>query len=236
MRILVVESDTRAALCLTRDLERSGHDVDIAENGSGALQMCNRVALVFLELELSDIDGIDVCRGIRERCDVPVIVLTSRDSEVDRVLGLQAGSDDYVVKPYSFRELRARVDAVMRRVRGTRPSEKVITHGSLRIDPSAHEVLVHERPVQVTRKEFRLLYLLASEPQVVVPRQRIMSEVWDDCWTPSNSRTIDTHVGTLRNKLGAREWIVTVRGVGFKMGCCHHGRSDAERSPAAAAG
>lgn len=236
MRVLVVESDMRAALCLARDLERAGHNVDFAENGSGALQMCNRVALVLLELELSDIDGIDVCRGIREICDVPVIVLTSRGSEVDCVLGLQAGSDDYVVKPYSFRELQARVDAIMRRVRAAHPSEKVIAHGSLRIDPSAHEVLVHEQPVQVTRKEFRLLYLLASEPQVVVPRQRIMSEVWDDCWTPSNSRTIDTHVSTLRNKLGAREWIVTVRGVGFKMGCCRHDRSDAQRSPAVAAG
>jgi DNA-binding response OmpR family regulator len=217
LRILTVEADSGTADCLAQGLRRHGHDVQIAANGAVALERFRWAHLVLLELELPDIDGLEVCREIWDSSDIHMIIVTSRGSEVDRVLGLQAGSDDYVVKPYSFRELMARIDAVMRRSRHTTVTSLPIECGPLRIDPAAREVRVHDRTVHVTRKEFGLLYLLASESEEVIPRQRIMSEVWDDNWTPSNSRTIDTHINALRKKLGAHDWIVTVRGVGFKM-------------------
>jgi len=219
MRILTVEDDACAAECMTEGLRRHGHEVKIAPTGMVALKIFGWAHLVLLELELPDIDGLEVCREIRKSSySTHIIIVTSKGGEVDRVLGLQAGSDDYIVKPYSFRELLARIDAVTGRNRQATVPNKTITHGPLHINHAAREVRLHEIPVHLTRKEFGLLYLLASESHEVIPRQRIMAEVWDDCWTPSNSRTIDTHVNTLRNKLGAREWIITVRGIGFRMG------------------
>lgn len=215
-RVLVVENNTSDAEALAKGLQRHGHEVETVETGGAALQAYKEVDLLLLDLELPDLDGIEVCRGIRASCDVPMIAVTARGSEVDRVLGLQAGADDYLVKPYGFHELMARIDAVMRRALPAAPAApKVVTHGRLWIDASSREVCVDGRRIEVTRKEFDLLYLLASYPDTVIPRKRLMEEVWGDSWS---RRTVDTHVSSLRGKLGASDWIITVRGVGFRLG------------------
>ncbi|WP_432073743.1 response regulator transcription factor [Streptomyces wuyuanensis] len=214
-RVLVVENDPAEAEALVRALKRHGHDVDSVTSGGAALQSYADVDLVLIDLELPDLDGLEVCRDIRSTCDVPVIAVTARGSELDRVLGLQAGADDYLVKPYGFRELMARMEAVMRRVRTPTPAVRAVSHGPLRVDAGSREVTLHGRAVDVTRKEFDLLYLLASNPGTVIPRKRLIHQIWGDSWS---RRTVDTHVSSLRNKLGGSGWIVTVRGVGFRFG------------------
>ncbi|MFF3249352.1 response regulator transcription factor [Streptomyces sp. NPDC002870] len=215
-RVLVVENNASDAEALVTGLQRHGHDVRSVATGDAALEAYKDVDLVLLDLELPDLDGLEVCRGIRAACDVPMIAVTARGSEVDRVLGLQAGADDYLVKPYGFRELMARMDAVMRRAVPAAPEvPKVVSHGRLWIDACSREVRVDGRRIVVTRKEFDLLYLLASHPDTVLPRKRLMQEVWGDSWS---RRTVDTHVSSLRAKLGASDWVITVRGVGFRLG------------------
>ncbi|WP_149179177.1 response regulator transcription factor [Streptomyces sp. TRM49041] len=214
-RVLVVESDTEDAESLVKGLQRHGHEVRRVETGIAALRAYDNADIVLLDLELPDLDGLEVCRRVRSAGTTPVIAVTARGAELDRVLGLQAGADDYLVKPYGFRELLARMDAVMRRVQAHTVAPPVISHGALRIDAAARQVSLDGRRIDVTRKEFDLLYLLASQPDTVVPRKRIMKEVWGDVWS---RRTIDTHVSSLRNKLGASDWILTVRGIGFQLG------------------
>jgi DNA-binding response OmpR family regulator len=217
VRVLVVAPDADAAECLTTGLQRHGYAVDRVATGADVLRAYECVDLILLDLELPDIDGLEVCRSIRAHSDVPIIAVTSRASEVDRVLGLQTGFDDYLSWPHGFRELLARIEAVMRRARPKHPAEHLIVHGTLRIDARIREVRVKDRTVRLTRKEFDLLYLLASQPEKIVSRKEIMAKVWDDSWA-SSSRTIDTHVNSLRNKLGAGAWIITVRGIGFRFG------------------
>jgi DNA-binding response OmpR family regulator len=200
---------------LTKGLRRHGHDVENVKTGRDALEAYEECDIILLDLELPDLDGIEVCRQIRAACDVPVIAVTARGTELERVLGLQAGADDYVVKPYGFRELMARMDAVMRRVRPEPNRAQVVSHGPLRIDATCREVRLGGRAIDITRKEFDLLFLLASHPNTVIPRKRIMQQVWGDSWS---RRTVDTHVSSLRNKLGGSDWIITVRGVGFRIG------------------
>jgi DNA-binding response OmpR family regulator len=214
-RILVVENNVGDLEALARGLRRHGHDVLRVETGGEALTAYQDADLVLLDLELPDLDGLEVCRGIRAASDIPIIAVTARGTELDRVLGLQAGADDYVVKPYGFRELMARMDAVMRRARPGQTATQALAHGPLRVDASSREVSVDGRRIDVTRKEFDLLYLLASHPDSVVPRKQIMHQVWGDSLS---RRTVDTHVSSLRNKLGRGEWIITVRGVGFRLG------------------
>lgn len=200
---------------LRGELHRHGHQVEGVGTGSAALQACEDADIVLIDLELPDMDGLEVCRGIRLLSDVAVIAVTSWGSELDRVLGLQAGADDYMVKPYGCRELMARMEAVMRRVHAKPQTAAVISHGSLRIDVGLREVSLDGREVEMTRKEFDLLCLLASHPRTVIPRKRIMQQVWGDSWS---RRTVDTHVSSLRTKLGGSDWIITVRGVGFRLG------------------
>jgi len=214
-RVVVVENNLDDSEQLVHGLRRLGHKVQRVETGRSAVQFCGDADLILLGLDLPDIDGLEVCRGIRMKWDVPIISLTSRNSEVDRILGFQAGADDYIVKPYGFRELMARIDAVMRRASPRTTSPRVISHGFLQIDARLRTVSLHCRKVDVTRKEFDLLYLLASDPEAVVPRKRLMEQVWGGTWS---SRTLDTHVSSLRRKLGASGWIVTVRGVGYQLG------------------
>ncbi|MWA08076.1 response regulator [Streptomyces sp. BA2] len=213
-RLLVVENDTSDADALARDLTRQGHTVERATTGRAALQGYRHADLVLLDIELPDLDGLEVCRELRSACDIPVIAVTARGSELDRVLGLQAGADDYLVKPYGFRELMARIEAVMRRTQIRPAAHQIISQGPLRIDAFAREVRVHGRPVDVTPKEFDLLHLLASHPGIVISRNRIMRQVWGDSWS---RRTIDTHVSSLRKKLGAGHWITTIRGTGLQF-------------------
>nr|WSY57713.1 response regulator transcription factor [Streptomyces sp. NBC_00886] len=215
--MLVVDSDTACADSLVKSLLRQGHEAKPVATGMAALDSYERAHIVLMDLDLPDLDGLEICRRIRAGSPVPVIAVTGRGSELDRVLGLQAGADDYLVKPYGFRELMARIEAVMRRSQGhtapTTPS--VISHGPLHIDVSARQVRLDGRPIDLTRKEFNLVHLLASQPDTVLPRKRIMQEVWGDAWS---RRTIDTHISNIRNKLGSPGWIVTVRGVGFQLG------------------
>lgn len=217
MRVLVVEDDSVVAESLTRALRRYGYDADSVDTGTRALRTYHRADLVLLDLELPDLDSLEVCRGIRAACDTPIIAVTARGTELDRVLGLQAGLDDCLVEPYGFRELIARIDAVMRRARPQPPAIQTISQGPLQIDFGAREVRLNGQLVVVTRKEFDLLYLLACQPETVVSRKQIMSEVWNTEWTKF-SRTIDTHVSSLRKKLGVGTWITTVRGIGFRLG------------------
>ncbi|MEU6055329.1 response regulator transcription factor [Streptomyces xanthochromogenes] len=214
-RVLVVESDTCDADALIRGLRRHGHDVAGSDTGAKALRSYQDVDLVLLDLELPDLDGLEVCKEIRSACDVPIIAVTARSTELDCVLALQAGADDYLVKPYGFRELMARMDAVMRRSRSQSPAPQAIAHGRLLIDAGTREVHLDSRRIEVTRKEFDLLYHLATHPDTVVSRKELMQRVWGDTWS---RRTVDTHVSSLRSKLGASGWIITVRGVGFRFG------------------
>ncbi|MFJ9904945.1 response regulator transcription factor [Streptomyces sp. NPDC101152] len=214
-RVLVVENNPEDMEALATGLRRHGHQVEGAATGNAALQAYQVSDIVLLDLELPDLDGLEVCRSIRSLSDVPLIAVTGWGTELDRVLGLQAGADDYLVKPYGFRELMARMDAVMRRSRPQVPSEQVVLHGPLRIDAASREVRLHGQVVELTRKEFDLLHLLACHPETVISRKRIMQQVWGGSWS---RRTVDTHVSSLRGKLGGSDWIVTVRGVGFRFG------------------
>ncbi|WP_424184800.1 response regulator transcription factor [Actinokineospora sp. G85] len=214
-RVLVVENNDTERFQLKQGLSRHGHRVEAVGTGAQALRACANADLVLLELELADLDGLEVCRAIQLTSGLPVIVTTARSSELDCVLALQAGADDYLVKPYGFRELVARMDAVMRRAAPRARDERVLEHGALRIDTDKREVHLANRRVPLSRKEFDLLHMLASHPDSVVPRERIMRQVWENSWS---RRTVDTHVSSIRAKLGSNSWILTVRGVGFRIG------------------
>ncbi|MCE7083338.1 response regulator transcription factor [Streptomyces sp. ST2-7A] len=222
----MVEDEAAASDSLVRELLRHGYEPVTVATGAEAMKMCGDVELVLLDLELPDVDGLEVCRRIRSDSQAAIIAFTDRSSELDRVLGLQAGSDDCMGKPYGFRELMARIDAVMRRVR-PRPAApggepEVLSHGPLTIDVARREIYVERELIEVTRKEFDLLHYLASHPGAVITRQRLMADLWGNpAAHPLGSRvtrTIDTHVSALRSKLGSSAWIQTVRGVGFRFG------------------
>lgn len=217
VRVLVVESESQDPDPLVLGLRRHGYRTEQVRTGAEALEQYRKADLLLVDLDLPDLDGVELCRSIRAVCDVAIIVVTARDTELDRVLSLRAGADDYVVKPCSLTELTARVEAVMRRFR-LQPfvPEDVIAVGPLRIDHRAREIRLDGRRIEVTRKEFDLLYLLASRPGSVFSRRQIMTQVWRD---PKGQpgRTIDTHVSSLRSKLGCSQWIATVRGVGFRL-------------------
>ncbi|MDA3645752.1 response regulator transcription factor [Saccharopolyspora indica] len=217
LRVLVVDDDRAVAGSLTRSLRWQGYDASAVGTGADALDLHREADLVLLDLELRDLDGWEVCRRIRSASDTPMIALAARGGEPERVRGLRAGFDEYLVKPYGFHELVARIDALMRRVRADSGSRSRIRRGRMVIDTDAREVHVGGRRIGITRKEFDLLRLLASQPESVVPRRRIISEVWGSDFSLA-SRTIDTHVSSLRSKLGAKEWIVNVRGIGFRIG------------------
>jgi DNA-binding response OmpR family regulator len=214
-RVLVVENNSHDLEVLAGGLRRHGHQVEGVGTGSAALEAYQVSDIVLLDLDLPDLDGLEVCQSIRSLSDVPLIAVTAWGTELDRVLGLQAGADDYLVKPYGFRELMARMDAVMRRARPQVHTAPVVQSGPLRIDAASREVRLHGRLVEVTRKEFDLLHLLASHPGAVISRKRIMQQVWGGSWS---RRTVDTHVSSLRGKLGSSDWVITVRGVGFRLG------------------
>jgi DNA-binding response OmpR family regulator len=216
MHLLLVEDDDTIGDPLTAGLEREGFTVTRRRSGREALA-AEPADLVLLDLGLPDIDGREVCRRLREMGNTPIIVVTARSDEVDRVLLLEIGADDYVVKPFGFRELVARIRAVARRT-STHESDApaVFRVGALEVDLRRHEVQLDGQGVDLTPKEFDLLALLISEPDTVFARQEILERVWDAHWY-GPTKTLDVHVASLRKKLGDPAWIRTVRGVGFTL-------------------
>ena len=222
-KILFVEDEAAIFEPFSQALRRNGYEPVVAQTASEAIEAADRVEpdLVLLDLNLPDGDGVDVCRDLRKSSDVPIIMLTARGTEMDRVLGLELGADDYVVKPFSSRELISRIRAVLRRARGTAAAPAGgIEVGELRLDPGSRSVELAGEPVQFTRKEFDLLAELMARPGQVVTREDLMARVWDVNWFGS-TKTLDVHVRTLRQKLGDDSsnprFIETVRGVGFRL-------------------
>ena len=215
MRVLMVEDDDAIAVPLARGLEREGLTVERAATGEAALAAAD-YDVVLLDLGLPDIDGFDVCRRLRARSEVPIIVVTARGDEVDRVVGLELGADDYIVKPFGFRELFARIRAVTRRAQARSDEVALLTVGSLQVDRRTHQVTLAGEALALTPKEFDLVALLAEEPGTVFSRTHILEEVWDAHWY-GPTKTLDVHVAALRKKLGDPAWVETVRGVGFRL-------------------
>jgi two-component system response regulator RegX3 len=219
MRVLIVEDEDAIAEPLAAGLVREGFEVVRAATGQEALD-AEEADVVLLDLRLPDMDGFEVCRQIRARSEVPIIVVSARGEEVDRVVGLELGADDYVVKPYGLRELIARIRAVTRRsardAGRTQAEEHGYRVGRLEVDTRSRRAFLGETELQLTAKEFDLLTLLVSEPGNVVSRQRILEEVWNTSWYGA-SKTLDVHVASIRRKLGEPGWIETVRGVGLRL-------------------
>jgi DNA-binding response OmpR family regulator len=216
VRVLVVEDDDAIAAPLAEGLSREGFDVARVATGAAALE-APTPDVVLLDLSLPDIDGYAVCRQLRARSSVPILVLTARGAEVDRVVGLELGADDYIVKPFGFRELVARIRAVLRRSSEPALPDQLQVLGALTVDRRSRRVLVDGTEVTLSPKEFELLALLAEDPGAVVSRQTILEEVWDPHWY-GPTKTVDVHVASLRRKLGHPEWIETVRRVGLRLG------------------
>lgn len=214
MRLLIVEDEDSIAEPLARGLSREGFEIERAATGAEALAAAP-VDLVLLDLRLPDLDGLDVCRTLRERSSVPIIIVTARGEEADRVVGLELGADDYVVKPFGLRELIARIRAVTRRSREER-ADPITRVGDLEVDERTRRARLAGRELELTPKEFDLLAALARDPGAAVSRRRLLEEVWQTSWHGS-TKTIDVHVAGLRRKFGDPGWIETVRGVGFRL-------------------
>jgi two-component system response regulator RegX3 len=226
--ILLVEDEPAIAEPLAETLTREGFHLEVAGTAAGAVDAFASVRpdLILLDLMLPDGSGFDVCREVRKSSQVPIIMLTARGDEADRVIGLELGADDYVVKPFSAREVTARVRAVLRRTaQAAAPAspgdDGPLEVGDVRLDPATRSVARAGAPVDLTRKEFDLLRLLMGSAGSVVTRERLIDEVWDVNWFGS-TKTLDVHVSALRKKLGddsaAPRYIRTVRGVGFMFG------------------
>lgn len=208
----MVEDDPAVAEPLLEGLQRNGLDVHHVAFARDVVPAAHDVDVVLLDLGLPDGDGITILRDLRQVTEVPVIIVTARGHEADRVIGLELGADDYVVKPFSVRELSARIRAVSRRRRVEAP----LAAGRVHIDRSQRRAFVDEQEVDLTAKEFDLLAVLAEEPGRVVPRQELFSRVWDPVWH-GTGKTLDVHVSALRRKLHDPELIETVRGVGYRL-------------------
>ena len=215
--VLVVDDEPNIADLIELYLARDGFRVVKAGTGESGLRAVaeHRPRLVVLDVGLPDIDGLEVCRRLRQTSTIPVIFLTARDSEVDRVLGLELGADDYVTKPFSPAELVARVKAVLRRTEGATTVE-VLQVGEAAIDLGRREVRVREVPVAFTTKEFELLHFLAERPGLALSRQQILDGVWGYDWF-GDARTVDVHIAQVRKKLDGAVQIATVRGVGYRL-------------------
>lgn len=225
-RVLVVDDEVPLAGAVAGYLRREGFEVSVVHDGASAVAVARREApdLIVLDLMLPGIDGIEACRQVREFSSAYVIMLTAREGEIDKVLGLSMGADDYLVKPFSPRELVARVRAMLRRPRDTRARpdrHRTRRHGGLELDPEARVVTVDGAPVDLTRTEFDLLAALLDHPRAVLTRQQLLEAAWGHDWI-GDAHVIDVHVGHIRNKLegaGApSRFIRTVRGVGYGLG------------------
>jgi DNA-binding response OmpR family regulator len=218
--ILVVEDEQAIADLVRAYLRRDGFEVVWASSGEQALEELGRhpVRLVVLDIGLPGIDGFEVCRQLRTRTGVPILILSARDDEVDRVAGLEAGADDYVTKPFSPRELGARVKAILRRASGGGDAVGggTLSVGDVELERASRTVTVGGEPVELTAREFDLLAALLSHPGVVLSRDRLLELVWGGEFA-GGTRTVDVHVAQLRGKLGRPELVKTVRGAGYKL-------------------
>jgi DNA-binding response OmpR family regulator len=223
MKVLVVEDDPRISDVLEYALKAEGYDVQTAQRGREAAEIARNSSpgVIVLDVGLPDIDGFEVCRIVRTFSEVPVIFLTSRADEIDRVVGLEIGGDDYVVKPFSPRELLARIKAILRRNHrpdSTRTEERTqaqLHYGSITIDPEKFRVHCEGREITLTAQEFKLLELLVRHPGRVFTREQVLNRAWGDGGLVTD-RTIDVHVKSLRKKFGKFEFIETVRGIGYR--------------------
>jgi DNA-binding response OmpR family regulator len=215
--VVVVDDEPNIADLVDLYLAREGFRVLKTGTGEAGLRAVkdHRPRLVVLDVGLPDVDGLEVCKRLRATSQIPVIFLTARDSEVDRVLGLELGGDDYLTKPFSPAELVARVKAVLRRVNGG-PAPEVMQVGAVAIDAGRREVRVDGAPVDFTTKEFDLLRYLAERPGLALSRQQILDGVWGHDWY-GDARTVDVHIAQVRKKLGDAVEIKTVRGVGYRL-------------------
>ncbi|HEX9014388.1 MAG TPA: response regulator transcription factor [Chloroflexota bacterium] len=222
--ILVVDDEVSLATLLAGYLKKEGFDAAVVHDGDSALARARetRPEVVILDVMLPGMDGIEVCRELRKFSDAYVIMLTARTEEIDKIVGLSVGADDYVTKPYSPRELVARVKAMLRRPRvgetRTALERPIKLGGNLVIDPARHEVSVNRKPVQVTAREFALLTALASRPGSVLTRPQLLDEVWGNEYY--DDHLVDVHIGNLRRKLeaeGVGDAIETVRGIGYRL-------------------
>ncbi|MBT8226325.1 MAG: response regulator transcription factor [Dactylosporangium sp.] len=220
-RALLVEDSPEFVLLCKHLLEREGFDVLVATDGERAVELARAdpPELAVLDLGLPDVDGVEVCRRIRQFTDAYIVMVTGRADEVDKVVGLSVGADDYVTKPFSPRELAARIQAMRRRPRAE-VSRDTRDFGSLSIDPVAREVTAERVPLDLTKIEFDLLDMLSSSPRRTFTRNQLLEDVWGDNWY-GDDHIIDVHVGNLRRKLGesasAPRHIRTVRGVGYRF-------------------
>jgi two-component system OmpR family response regulator len=221
MKILVVDDDPRLRDLVTIALERADFTVIAASNGQQALTHAARETpdLIVLDIGLPELDGLEVCRRLRASSAVPILFLTARADEIDRVLGLEMGADDYVTKPFSPRELVARVRAILKRANPT--TAKPLRHGTLSLDAHRHLCSVGDTPVTLTAAEMALLARLLQHPDMVHPRPRLIEQVW--AGEDISDRTLDSHLRNLRRKLaeaGCGDAVQTLHGIGIRMGPC----------------
>jgi DNA-binding response OmpR family regulator len=219
--VLVVEDESSIASFVAAYLKNAGYAVRTTPSGQEALRLVDseKPALVVLDLMLPDLDGVEVCKRIRQKGELPVLMLTARDEDVDKIIGLEVGADDYMTKPFNPRELVARVKAILRRSGPERDKREsaVIRHGELSVDAGRREVKVGDTEVQLAPKEFDLLWELLDHRGLVLTRDQLLERVWGYTFA-GDTRTVDVHVRQLRRKLGDASPIVTVWGVGYKVG------------------
>jgi DNA-binding response OmpR family regulator len=218
--ILVVEDEASIASFIAMYLKKAGFDVRVAPNGEEAIGQSTSEApsLIVLDLMLPDVDGIDVCRRVRQRSDVPILMLTARDEDIDKIIGLEVGADDYLTKPFNPGELVARVKSILRRANPERREleSSALELGELKIDAGRREVTVAGDEIQLAPKEFDLLWELLDHRGLVLTRDQLLERVWGYTFA-GDTRTVDVHVRQLRRKLGEACPIVTVWGVGYKV-------------------
>lgn len=218
-RVVVVEDDRDIRELIAHTLADLGMEVTAVDTGTDGVEAVRetRPDLVTLDLSLPGIDGIEVCRQVREISDAYIIMVTARSDEIDRLLGLETGADDFMAKPFSPRELQARANAMFRRPRpGLGDLADVLVHGGLRVDVSARRVFRDGEELSLTRTEFDLLTELMRNPTRVATREDLLKAVWDTPWV-GDTHVVEVHVGNLRRKLGGARYIRTVRGVGYRM-------------------
>ena len=229
-RILIIDDEAMIVESVSYNLKQEGYEVIATNNGENGLQLAEteKVDLILLDLMLPGINGLEICRSIRQSSEVPIIMLTAKEGEIDRVLGLELGADDYITKPFSMRELMARIRTVLKRYQNanvngnekTDQSQSILSYGDLVIDFPGHDVSVKGKPINLSGKEYELLKILATHSGQVLTREQLLNLVWGNDFY-GGDRTVDVHIRWLREKIeddpGDPKYILTVRGVGYKF-------------------